>query len=99
VSPGAVPRLDLLGLLAALLLGACASPGTSGDATRRGLPKVVLVGIDGATFRVLDPLLQAGRLPHFRTLIRTGARGAMRSEAPLQSPPIWTTVGCAPLDR
>lgn len=87
-------RPGLLYLLAGLLLVACAGPGSPGPERGTGVErtKVVLVGIDGATFRVLDPLLAAGRLPRFQALIEAGARGPLRSEAPILSPPVWTTV-------
>jgi hypothetical protein len=54
--------------------------------------KVVLIGIDGATFRVLDPLLRAGRLPQFEKLIARGARGVLQSLPQPLSPAVWTTV-------
>lgn len=54
--------------------------------------KVLLVGIDGATFRVLDPLLAAGEAPSFKALIERGSRGVLRSENPMASPALWTTI-------
>jgi hypothetical protein len=54
--------------------------------------KVLLVGIDGATFRVLDPLLAAGEAPHFERLVERGSRGVLRSENPMASPALWTTI-------
>ena len=37
--------------------------------TKRTGVKVLLIGIDGASFRVMDPLLEAGKLPEFGRLI------------------------------
>jgi predicted AlkP superfamily phosphohydrolase/phosphomutase len=54
--------------------------------------KVFVVGIDGGTFRVLDPLLNAGDLPTFRKLIDQGTRSVLRSRKPSISPVIWTTI-------
>jgi len=54
--------------------------------------RVTIIGIDGATWRVANRLLQSGALPHFQALIESGVRGDLRSEAPLYSPPIWTTM-------
>jgi len=54
--------------------------------------KVLLVGMDGATFRVMEPLLAAGQLPVFRGLIDRGLRGSLQSEHPMASPVLWTTV-------
>ena len=40
---------------------------------------VIVLGISGATWRVIDPLIEAGRLPHFRRLKEEGASGTLRS--------------------
>ena len=54
--------------------------------------KILVVGIDGATFDVMQPLIDAGELPHFRQLIENGVSGTLRSRQPIKSPDIWTTV-------
>jgi predicted AlkP superfamily phosphohydrolase/phosphomutase len=54
--------------------------------------KVTLIGIDGATWSVIDPLLERGELPNLRRLIESGVSAPLRSELPLISPAIWTTV-------
>ncbi len=54
--------------------------------------KILLVGIDGATFAVLDPLLANGELPTFGRLIEQGARAQLLSDRPMKSPALWTTV-------
>ncbi len=54
--------------------------------------KVLLVGIDGASFRVLDPLLAAGEAPQFQALVGRGSRGVLKSENPMASPALWTTI-------
>ncbi|RLA58131.1 MAG: hypothetical protein DRR04_11680 [Gammaproteobacteria bacterium] len=58
--------------------------------TRRD--RVLLVGIDGATFRVINPLMAAGRLPNLKSIARQGVVSPLRSAAPLVSPRIWTTM-------
>jgi Tfp pilus assembly protein PilF len=63
--------------------------------TRFGNPtgrKVLVVGWDGADWMFLDPLLRAGRLPNLARLIAGGVRGELRSEPPLLSPLVWTTM-------
>ncbi len=102
--PGIDPRRGLaLGLIAgcALVVAGCGQDSESEsreraaaakiDARETGL-KVVWLGIDGGTFTVLDPLLEAGRLPNFARLIESGARGPLRSEKPMKSPALWTTI-------
>lgn len=54
--------------------------------------RVLLVGIDGATFRVIRPLMAAGKLPNLQSLAREGIQGPLRSAFPLVSPRIWTTM-------
>jgi predicted AlkP superfamily phosphohydrolase/phosphomutase len=53
---------------------------------------VLLVGIDGASPRVIEPLLAAGRLPNLAALARAGVWGPLRSRLPLASPRIWNTI-------
>lgn len=54
--------------------------------------KVVVVGIDGATWVVMDPLLQKGELPTFASLIGRGVRAPLESQKPILSPCVWTTI-------
>ncbi len=54
--------------------------------------KVLLVGIDGATFDVIDPLLEQGDLPTLGGLIDRGSRAILLSDTPMKSPALWTTV-------
>jgi len=81
-----VTRTRLLCALTTLLVTGC-----SERAPRTAIP-VTVVGIDGAAWRVIDPLLAAGELPNLSALIAGGVRGPLRSEPPLISPPVWTTV-------
>lgn len=55
-------------------------------------PKVLIVGVDGADWDIMRPLLEQGRLPHFQHLIEAGAHGPLWSIQPLISPVIWTTI-------
>lgn len=76
-------RGALTGLGSALALSCTPAPEPVG---------VTLIGLDGATWRVIDPLLARGELPNLQRLIASGARGPLRSELPLVSPPLWTTI-------
>jgi len=55
-------------------------------------PRVVIIGVDGCDWEKLGPLVEAGRLPNFESLMERGAYGPLRSAAPLVSPRIWTTI-------
>jgi hypothetical protein len=54
--------------------------------------KLLLLGIDGATWQVLDPLLRAGKLPYLERLIARGTSGVLRSFEYSASPVVWTTI-------
>jgi predicted AlkP superfamily phosphohydrolase/phosphomutase len=71
-----------------LALGVLACGAGGHDAPGR----VLLVGIDGATLRVAQPLLESGRLPALAAIARQGVYGPLRSFLPLDSPPIWATI-------
>lgn len=64
--------------LAPLALAAC---GGSGDAKRLYRPeqRLLVIGWDGATFDLVDPLVAAGRLPNLATLMRTGVSARLTS--------------------
>jgi len=53
--------------------------------------KVLIIGLDGATFDVLDPLMAEGRMPHLKRLVDTGAAGVLMSTMPPITPAAWTT--------
>jgi predicted AlkP superfamily phosphohydrolase/phosphomutase len=61
-------------------------------------PKVLVIGIDGATFDLVDPWVREGRLPALGRLIGRGARGALESTVIPNSFPGWTscTTGVNP---
>ena len=54
--------------------------------------RVTIIGIDGATWDVIDPLFERGELPNLRRVVEAGVRAPLRSEWPFISPAIWTTV-------
>jgi len=64
-------------------------------------PRVLLIGIDGADLSIIDRLIAAGKLPAFARLEREGAFGPLKSQEPLISPVVWTTIatGRAPQDH
>ncbi|MEE9219616.1 MAG: alkaline phosphatase family protein, partial [Acidobacteriota bacterium] len=54
--------------------------------------RVLLVGLDGADWLVLDPLIDAGLTPNLARLKAQGAWAALRSNTPMLSPLLWTTA-------
>jgi predicted AlkP superfamily phosphohydrolase/phosphomutase len=54
--------------------------------------RVLVVGIDGATWEVFGPLMEAGELPGFSDLAGAGAVATLHSPPPQVSPAIWTTI-------
>src|SRR3989338_7322162 len=55
-------------------------------------PKLILLGIDGADWDIIDHYIIEGRLPTFSRLKREGAWGYLRSFDPMLSPMLWTTI-------
>jgi hypothetical protein len=56
-------------------------------------PKVLFLGIDGASWKVIGPLLEKGELPAFRRLVEEGAHNPALETLPITlSPVIWTTI-------
>ena len=56
------------------------------------IPELTVVGLDAATFDVIDPLVQAGDLPNLARLLEGGARGSLRSTTHPLTPLAWTTM-------
>ncbi len=54
--------------------------------------KVLLVGIDGLTFKVINPMIAAGKLPLMKKMIRKGSMGVLKSSQPMRSPQLWTSI-------
>jgi predicted AlkP superfamily phosphohydrolase/phosphomutase len=64
------------------------SIGNCGDEMR----KVLLIGIDGATLEVIQPMIQKGFLPNINKLITSGYAGILNSSMPPISPVAWTSM-------
>ncbi len=54
--------------------------------------KVLVLGLDGVTWDILDPLMSEGHLPNLASLRRMGASGGLASVFPPLSPVAWTGV-------
>jgi predicted AlkP superfamily phosphohydrolase/phosphomutase len=54
--------------------------------------KTAIIGLDGATFRLLDPLRDAGVMPALAALRARGVDGVLRSTTPAYTPPAWVSM-------
>jgi arylsulfatase A-like enzyme len=54
--------------------------------------RVVLVGVDGGSWNLLDPALAAGELPNLAALAKRGVTGGMATVEPVNSPSVWTSI-------
>lgn len=55
-------------------------------------PLLLVVGIDTATFDVILPLAEQGRLPFFRQALDEGAQARLVPLEPISPAPLWTTL-------
>jgi predicted AlkP superfamily phosphohydrolase/phosphomutase len=51
--------------------------------------RVLVLGLDGATFDLLEPWIDEGRLPNLAEAIRRGVQGRLQSVVPPYSVPAW----------
>ncbi|MEW6220031.1 MAG: alkaline phosphatase family protein [Thermodesulfobacteriota bacterium] len=54
--------------------------------------RLLLIGWDAADWRVIDPLLDAGKMPALEGLINRGVRGNLATLDPPMSPMLWTSI-------
>jgi predicted AlkP superfamily phosphohydrolase/phosphomutase len=54
--------------------------------------KVLLLGIDGATFDIIKPLVKNGKLPNLAYLMNEGAWGVLDSTIPPVTIPAWVSM-------
>jgi len=53
--------------------------------------KVFAIGLDGATFNIINPMIAKGQLPNIANLMQTGCYGTLKSCTPEISPPAWSS--------
>lgn len=54
--------------------------------------RVILLGLDGATFDLLLPMAERGDLPNLKRMLEQGAHGVLRSTLPPFTAPAWTSL-------
>ncbi len=108
---GAVARAGLLLLILAWIAPRSPlSPPPSSSESGAAQASVWVIGVDGASWPILQELMARGRLPNFSRLVHEGASGHLASfqwmrfvtgELGWWSPIIWTTVatGRSPADH
>lgn len=57
-----------------------------------GRPSFMVIGLDGATFDVIEPLAEQGELPHLAGLMAGGAWGTLESIVPPITGPAWSVL-------
>lgn len=85
-----VGRWIIAGVFALLLLGVRSEGGFMLHLSHPPAGRVVILGMDGMSPDVLEPLLNVGKLPHFAALGRDGAYRHLATTNPPQSPVAWT---------
>ena len=56
------------------------------------MERTVLIGLDGATFTVLDPLMDEGVMPFLKSFVAKGVRAHLLSTPNPLTPPAWTST-------
>lgn len=84
-----VKKIVLLFLVLPFVFPACSPKGTT---EKKDRPVVVILGLDGASWELIDPLIAKGRLPLFKELKEKSAWGYLRTITPAKSPVIWTSI-------
>jgi len=56
------------------------------------MPKLLLIGWDGADWRMIHPLVDAGKMPTMAKLIEEGTIGNLATIQPALSPMVWTSI-------
>ena len=54
--------------------------------------RILLLGWDGADWKIIDRLLEKGQLPALESLIRQGVKGNISTLKPSLSPLLWSTI-------
>ncbi len=65
------------------------------------MSKVLLIGWDAADWKVITPLIEAGKMPNIARLVREGCSSPIATLQPSFSPMLWTSIatGKRPFDH
>lgn len=56
---------------------------------RKSIPNVIVIGLDGACWNIIEPLIKEGKLEIMARLVKNGATGYLESSIPYNSIPAW----------
>ncbi len=59
--------------------------------------RVLLIGWDAADWQFINPLLEAGQMPHLQKLIDGGVMGNITTLSPILSPLLWNSIATGKL--
>lgn len=54
--------------------------------------KIAILGIDGASWNIMQPLIKKEKLPNIQSLIERGAEGYLATFKPVKSIVVWTSI-------
>ena len=54
--------------------------------------KTLIIGLDGATFKVLTPLIEKKCLPNIQRIVEKGSSGTLLSTIPPVTAPAWLAL-------
>ena len=92
-TPVAVAEQPVSGTAPAASASAPAPPSAAESAPATALrTPVLLIGVDGMEWSVVEPLLAQGKLPAIRRLMDRGTYGYLTTIDPTFSPVIWTSI-------
>jgi predicted AlkP superfamily phosphohydrolase/phosphomutase len=57
-----------------------------------GKRRLVVLGLDGADWKILDPLIREGSLPNFKHVAENGSRARLKSTVPPLTAPAWQSI-------
>ncbi|MEN8006458.1 MAG: alkaline phosphatase family protein [Candidatus Krumholzibacteriota bacterium] len=73
-----------------ILLSGCGGQEQAPDPEAR---KLLVIGIDSADWRLLEPMMDDGRLPHLKAFMAQSSHGRMKTFYPLEkSPLLWASI-------
>lgn len=55
-------------------------------------PKLLIIGLDAATWDLMNPWIEEGILPNLKRIRDEGVSSTLKSMDPMRSPSLWTTI-------